>query len=476
MPDTTKNSGNLQDTSNKTPKDPAPESPTQSGNTSGGISRRSFIKVTGAAGLAATVGQLGMARPARAAKKTLKILQWSHFVPAYDKWFDNTYIKEWGDKNDTEVIVDHVGIPALNSRAAAEVSAQKGHDLFMFLWPPPAYEDQVIDHREIYEEVSRKHGKPIGLAVKSTYNPKTRKYFAFSDSFVPDPVNYRIDLWGEQGMEKGPKTWEDVLRVGRKIKQKSNIPIGIGLSAELDTAMAMRTILYAFGGSEQDMHGNVVLNSRNTLEAVKYVKSLYEQTMTAEVLAWDPSSNNRALLAGKVSVVLNAISTTREAENKNLSISDKLGLTPALHGPARAIGLEHVMDCYVIWKFAENKEGAKKFLVDYIDNFEEGFKASEYYNFPSFPPTVPDIRHLLATDPHKPLGKYNVLDNVLSWATNVGYPGYANAAIDEIFNTWVLNTMFAKAATGDETPQNAIKAADAACKRIFAKWREKGMV
>ena len=41
-------------------------------------------------------------------KKTLKILQWSHFVPAYDKWFNNEYVKEWGDKNDTEVTVDNI--------------------------------------------------------------------------------------------------------------------------------------------------------------------------------------------------------------------------------------------------------------------------------------------------------------------------------------------------------------------------------
>ena len=41
-------------------------------------------------------------------KETLKIIQWSHFVPAYDKWFDNVYIKRWGAANDTEVIVDKV--------------------------------------------------------------------------------------------------------------------------------------------------------------------------------------------------------------------------------------------------------------------------------------------------------------------------------------------------------------------------------
>ena len=438
--------------------------------------RRRFLRGVGAAGLAAGIGPFIITRPARAAARTLKILQWSHFVPAYDTWFDNAYTKQWGQKNDTEVIVDHVGIPAINSRAAAEVSAQSGHDLFMFLWPAPSYEEQVIDHREIYEELERKHGKAIDLAVKSTYNPTTKKYFGFSDSFVPDPVNYRIDLWSEQGMPQGPASWDDVRRVGRAIKQKRNIPVGVGLSAELDTAMAMRTILYAFGGSVQDEHNHVVLKSKQTTDAVAFVKALYQEAMTPEVMAWDASSNNRAMIAGQTSLVLNAISITREAENKHLPIADQIGLTKALKGETRAIGLEHVMDCYVIWKFAQNKEGAKKFLVDYIDNFLEGFKASQYYNFPCFPSTVPDLQKMLADDPHKPAGKYTVLGDVLKWATNVGYPGYANSAVDEIFNTWVLNTMFAKAATGAMSPDDAVAEADAKCKQIFAKWHTRNLV
>jgi len=439
-------------------------------------SRRRFIVTSAALGLAAATGPLILPRRARAAAKTLKILQWSHFVPAYDKWFDNEYTKDWGRRHDTEVIVDHVGIPAINSRAAAEVSAQSGHDLFMFLWPAPAYEEQVIDHAEIYQEVLRKHGKPIDLAVRSTYNPKTKKYFGFSDSFVPDPVNYRIDLWGAQGMPAGPKSWDDVRKVGAAIKQKKGIPVGVGLSAEIDSAMAMRTILYAFGGSVQDTDRKVILNSKQTLEAVKFVRALYQETMTPEVMAWDASSNNRALLAGQVSLVLNAISTTREAENKNLPIADDIGLTKALQGPARAIGLEHVMDCYVIWKFAQNKEGAKQFLVDYIDNFQEGFKASQYYNFPCFSSTVPDLAKKLADDPHQPAGKYKVLGDAVSWATNVGYPGYANAAVDEIFGTWVINSMFAKAAAGAMSPEDAVKEADRKCRQIFAKWHAKNLV
>jgi len=135
------------------------------------------------------------------------------------------------------------------------------------------------------------------------------------------------------------------------------------------------------------------------------------------------------------------------------------------------------MDCYVIWKFAENIGGAKKFLVDYIDNFRQGFLSSEFYNFPCFTSTVPDLQKLIADDQKaQPNDKYKVLGTLMNQATNVGYPGYANAAIDEIFNTWVLNTMFAKAATGDETPENALRQAEVTCQRIFAKWREKGVV
>ncbi|WP_185640545.1 ABC transporter substrate-binding protein [Burkholderia sp. Bp9142] len=439
--------------------------------------RRRLLQAAAAAALATGLAPLVRPHPARAATKhTLRILQWNHFVPGYDKWFDGTYVKEWGQRHDTEVIVDHVGIPALATRAAAEVSAQKGHDLFMFLSPPPVYEEQVIDHREIYEECQRRHGKPVDLAVRSTYNPKTRKYFAFSDSFVPDPVNYRKDLWDEAGLPP-PDSWDDVLNAGRKIKQTKGIPVGIGLSAELDTAMAMRTILYAFGGSVQDAHGNVVLNSPGTLESVKYVRALYRDTMTPEVLAWDPSSNNRAMLAGKISLCLNAISITREGENKNIPVTPDIWLTQALRGPAQRICLEHVMDCYVIWKFAENIAGAKQFLVDYIDNFRQGFIGSEFYNFPCFPSTVPDLKKMIEDDPKaKPHDKYKVLGNLMVQATNVGYPGYANAAIDEIFNTWVLNTMFARAATGDATPEDAIRDAEAACKRIFAKWQARGLV
>ncbi len=423
------------------------------------VTRRDIVKAAGAGVLAAGVGPAIFTSKARAQQKTLKILQWSHFVPGYDKWFDETYTKQWGEKNGIQVTVDHIANTEINARAAAEVSAQKGHDLFMFLSPPAAYENQVIDHSEIVQEVEKKHGKMLELAHKSTYNPKTKRYFGFSDSYVPDPGNYRKDLWDDVGVF--PDTWEDVRTGGRKIKEKHGIPVGIGLSQELDSNMVLRAILWSYGASVQDENGNVVINSKRTIEALKFVRALYKETMTPEVFTWDPSSNNRMILAGKGSFVANAISVTRTAEKTNPEMSEKIQIVRTPKGPVRRIAAEHVMDVYVIWKFAENKEAAKKFLIDYIDNYREAFLASEFYNFPSFPKTVPDITKLISNDPKaKPPDKYKVLADVTEWATNVGYPGYATAPIDEVFNTFVIPTMFAKVALEQMSPEEGVKSAE----------------
>ena len=383
----------------------------------------------------------------------MRILQWSHFVPGYDAWFDGVYTKEWGAKHGTDVIVDHMSATEINARGAAEAAARKGHDLFLFISPPAAYENQVIDHKEIVDEVEKRHGKMIPLAEKSTHNPKTGKYFAFSDSFVPDPGNYRIDLWSQVGYPNGPSTWEDLRVGGRQIRQKFGNPVGLGLSQEMDSNMALRGLLWSFGGSVQDADGRPALQSKETVAALEFLRALYKESMTPEVFTWDPASNNRMMLAGRASFVCNAISVTRTAEKDNPELAKKIGLVPALQGPARRITAEHVMNCYVIWKFADNIDGAKQFLVDLVDVFPAVFQKSEFYNFPCYPSTVPDLDQLLANDPKAdPRGKYSVLAGALDWATNVGYPGYATAAIDEVFNTFVIPTMFARVAREELTP------------------------
>lgn len=440
------------------------------------MTRRQFLHTTGFIALAAGVSA-SIIIPGRASaqQKTLKILQWKHFVPAYDKWFNETYTREWGEKNNTRVIVENVGLADILNRAAEEVKAQQGHDLFAHTYPVPAYEDEVIDHRELYEECERQYGKAHDLALKTTYNPKTQKFWGFTDFYYVLPTNYRKDLWDAMGT--GPDTWEHVRQGGRKIKLLHDKPLGIGLGGDLDGEAAARALLYSFGASEQDADNRPVLKSPAALEVFKFVEALYEETMTAEVLTWDAASNNRLMLEGAGSLVLNAISIPRTAENTKNPVGEQIWLAPVPQGPVRRLTPMNGIQTYVIWKFAKNIDGAKQFLVDYIGQFRQGFLASGFYNTPCFPQTVPDLESLCAHDAQAtPPDKYKVLADALPWTTHLGYPGSTSAAIDEIFNTWLLSSMFAQAATGKLSPEEALHQTNAQVQRIFQQWRERGKV
>jgi multiple sugar transport system substrate-binding protein len=437
------------------------------------VSRRSFLKAAGVAAMAVGMGVL-VPRQVRAQQKTLKILQWKHFVPGYDTWFNDTYVKTWGEQHDTRVSVDNIGLADLHDHAAAEIVAQRGHDLVMFLSPKPAYEDQVIDHREIYEECERQYGKAADLARQSTYNLTTNKFFGFSHSYVPLPINYRKDLWDAVGVM--PDTWEDIRRGGRTIRQLHGLPIGLGLASEIDSNMTALAILYAFGAAMQNAENRPTLQSKEALEALKFVKALYVESMTDDVLTWTEASNNQLMLAGQGSLALNAISITRTAENKRMPIGEHIWLARAAQGPVQRLAL-NLTQTYIIWKFAENIDGARQFLVDYIGQFRQALLASALYNLPCFSQTVPDLGQLCARDAQaRPPDKYKILADALTWTTHLGYPGYMNAAIDEIFNTWLLSTMFAQAATGKLSPEEALQQADTQVQRIFQTWRERGKV
>ena len=434
------------------------------------LTRREVVRAAGSALVAAAL-PVSCRRGSRPSLKTLKILQWSHFVPGFDRWFDGVYTKEWGSRHGTEVIVDHMTATEVAARGAAEAAAGKGHDLFLFQSPPAAYERHVLDHRDVVEEIERKHGKMLPLALRSTLNPRTGKYFAFSDSYVADPGNFRLDLWAEAGYPEGPRTWEDLRVGGARIKKTRGVPVGIGLSQETDSNMALRALLWSFGGAEQDEKGAVAINSKETLEALRFARALYRETMTPEVFTWDPSSNNRMILSGRGSFILNAISVTRTAEKENPEMARRIGLAPALAGPARRLTCEHVMNCYAIWKFAENPDGAKRFLVDLADNLAAVFRESEFYNLPCFPSTVPDLAERLGKDPKAdPPGKYRVLASAIDWSANVGFPGYATAATDEVFNTFLIPTLFARVARDETSPEDALRQTEAQMRRIFDRW------
>jgi len=463
------------------------------------ISRRDFIKTAGAGVLAAGMGPtIFIPRQARAAPKELKILQWAHFVPRYDEeWFDN-FAKKWGEENGVEVTVDHVNIGQVVPRASAELAAGQGHDLIETFAPPAQLEPSLLDLTDVNQEAEKRFGKQLALCKRSSYNPNTKKYYGFCHGWVIDPGDYRKSLWEKVGKPQGPETWEDLITYGGEIKEKHEVQLGIGLSQELDSNMAARALLWSFDTGVQDANENVILNNERTLEAIQFMTKLYEVAMTPEVFAWAPASNNRALIAGKASYILNSISAYRSGQKKVPEIAQDVFFVPPLKGPrGTRWTCEHVIYNYIIPTYSKNVDTAKKFLLALVENYDQAMYYSELYNSPAFfEASVPkgdrgygsvkgakkmlDLHNAWFDKdpfamPSEPTDKLKPLKDAMNWSTNVGHPGPANPAIGEVFGTFVLPNMMANAARGMD-PKTAMEQAETLTKAIFEKWRQKGLV
>ena len=377
--------------------------------------------------------------------------------------------------------------------------AGKGHDLVEFIAPPSDFEPSVLDLSDVNQEAVKRFGPQVPVATRSSYNPYTKKYYGFSHGWTIDPGDYRKSLWKKAGLADGPRTWDELLKTGASILQNQGVQAGIGLSQELDSNMAGRALLWSFDSSIQDVHENVVLDNPKTVEAVKFMADFYKKALTPEVFSWNPASNNQLLIAGKASYILNSISAYRSAQKDVPEIAKDIYFTPALKGPGgTGWASEHVIYVSVIPKFARQPDLAKQFLLDLCANYDQAIWASKLYNTPSFFQTkipagnrgYPALKGAKVLDdafqawfrkdpfalPGEATDKLVPLLTAQQWSTNIGHPGPASPAIGEIFGTFVIPNMYAKVAQGQQSAEDAVKESANECRKIFAKWRQQGLV
>lgn len=470
-----------------------------------GVSRRDFIKygsmtllaaacgpgaedttvaTTVAPGTTAAAGpvmpQTSFVEPASAVSGDLKILQWSHFVPAHDTdWYD-AFVTDWGNQVGVNATVDHIGVGDVPAAIASEIqSGAPEHDLFQFIAVLGQHEPSVVDMADVVSEAESRYGTMLDLTRKSSFNPNTNKFYSYAPAWVPDPGDYRKSLWATVGLPDGPSTWDELLEGGSRIFAEQGVQMGIGLSQELDSGMAARALMWSYGAFVQDANERVIINSDETIAAVEYMKALFEGAMTDEVYAWTPASNNQGLIAGELSYILNSISAWRTAQEANPEVAADVFFVPALAGPVDAIAAQHVMYNWIIPDFDDvNVAAAQEFLLHYTENLASASWHSKLYDFPAFPTRVPELNTWLDDDPFgaQPADKLSVLKTSLDWATNIGHPGPASPAISQVFNEHTVPVMFADAARGNKTPAEAVADAETQINAVFDDWRGRGLV
>jgi multiple sugar transport system substrate-binding protein len=437
------------------------------------VSRRRFLKQTGAGALGATSGIAAILRsgtpPAYAQGATIHWLRLGDFVPASDALLKRELLPEAEKTLGIKVNFETINGNDLQPRIASAIQSGAGADLVhaQHNWPH-LYAESVVNVTDVAEEIAKDQGGFQDILV--TVTRSDRGFLAVPWCALGILLCYRKSWFDEVGYSKFPTTWEEYRDAGKKLKAKGR-PLGQTLGHTYNDAPAFSyPYLWSWGGKEVEADGKTVaLDSKETLESVKFMVGFWKDAHDEGGLAWDDSNNNRAFLSGTISSTSNAasiyIETLRKPDQYRTEagkpMKDDILHAPYPRGPA-ALATLHPPQSHMLMKYSKNQKAAKEFLrwLSSRPVFEKWFLSQQGFSIPA---TREWEKHALwAKDPVMAPFK-----DVIRTARAPGWPGPAGRKSSEALSKYIITDMYAKAVQG-MPPEEAVKWAHAELVKIYS--------
>ena len=429
------------------------------------VTRRRFLQYSGA-GMAAILAS--HRAPVFAQANTVHILRWNDFVPAADKVLREVFAPEVQKALGIKLNVETVNANDIPARATAAIQSGSGPDIFMLLNNyPHLYASAAVDVGAIADEIGKAQGGIYDASA--ALNRVGGKWVSIPWSVVPAQIAYRKSWFEEVGAKTFPKTWQEYHEVGKKLKANKH-PIGQTLGNTFGDAPTFTyPLLWSFGGQEV-AKGKVVLNSKETVESVRFMTQFWKDAHDEGGLAWDDSNNNRSFLSGDISASLNGASIYVAALNGAEKFKTEKGAplhTDILHAPLPA-GPKgqhgyHTAFNHMVMKYSKNAKGAIEFLrwAHKQENYEKWFTVQK--GFAVGPTRAWEKHKMWDQDPvMKPFQTAPLLQKRL-----MGYQGQPDKRAAEAWNKFIVTVMYAQACSGKAKPEEAVKWAAGELGKIY---------
>ncbi len=435
------------------------------------ITRRGFVKMASIAAGTAAAGTgiegilVSRQAPVYAQERSLHFLLWKNFSPPADVEIIRQG-EEWGKQSKVNVKIEQINGNDLPARAAAAIESKQGPDIIQFFhnWQNQ-YGDSLVDVTDICTALESKYGGYIDYC--KAHAMLGGRFNAVPHTVVPNIYVVRTSYMKAAGTTNWPATWEELRREGKKWKAMGH-PVGQTVGHTFGDAVDFTyPYLWSFGVAERDEKGNVVIASKQALEALKFFKALWEDAMDPAGAGWDDSSNNRAFLSGAITATNNAPSIYLTATNQ--VILDEKGallVNDILHvpNPAGPAGVfhYHYSQQLAIPKYSKNVEAAKEFIRWLMEKEQltKYLRRAQAYQAAALKAYLLDPMW----DMFPALKPYR--DHLLE-GRHVGWKGSADANAARVVQNYVLIDMLANVATGKMTPEESVKWGDRQLKSIY---------
>src|SRR5205814_2266588 len=261
------------------------------------------LAATGASAQTSNIKAADVAAPSLPIEKgaSLRMLRPVRFVKADEDVFRANAAK-FTQKTGIEVKVDFVSWEDINQQIAVTSNSGAGPDIIIgFYDAPHIYVDKLIELTDVAEYLGKRYGGWQNLAQKYGKRHKSNNWIGLPFGASSGPLVYRKSILQSVGFDKVPEDHAGVLDVFRKL-QKAGKPAGFALGNAVGDGNGFANwVLWSHNASLLDEDGNVVINSKETIAALKWVKELYP-TFIAGTPSWNDVSNNRAYSAQELSL------------------------------------------------------------------------------------------------------------------------------------------------------------------------------
>ncbi len=376
--------------------------------------------------------------PALAQATRLHLLFRVDFIPQGEAELKRQ-LADYGKQMKMEVTLETINENDLQTRITAAIQSGAGADIVQMLhnWPH-LYGPALADMTDLADWKERDQGKFYAQSEAAARDGG--RWLGLPHCITPALVNYRKSWFAEVGAGEPPKTLDEYRKIGTLLKKKGR-PFGQTLGHTVNDAPTWSyPLTWSFGGAETDKTGTkVTLNSKNTVEAVKWMTAFWKEACDEGGLAWDDTTNNRAFHSGEIAATLNGGSIYILAKRR-LDIKDEKGqpLWPDIghfrypdgsHGPTPTY---HVTYSTTIMKQSTGAnafwEGSKMWTE--VDEAMRPFKTAA------------------------------------RGSRALGYAGPPSAKATLVYTKYVITDMYAKAVQG-MPPEDAVRWAEGELKRVY---------
>jgi multiple sugar transport system substrate-binding protein len=436
-----------------------------------GLTRRQSLAV-GAASLGATTLPILGARaadtdvPTADAKPpalkiesgaTLRVLRPAKFVDP-DEVFFRANTKKFTETTGIDVRVDFVSWEDLRPQTAVTANTGAGPDIIIgFSADPQIYASKLVNVSDVANYLAAKYGGWFQLAQIYGTKQGTKDWLSIPMGGSTGPAVYRISWLKEAGYDKVPDDLNQFLTMCQKLKQTGH-PAGFALGHAVGDANGFANwLLWTHGASLTDTQGKVSLDSKETIAALNYAKELYPHLISG-TLSWNDASNNKAYIAGDISLTFNGVSIYFACKNSPDPKVQAVGADTTHQLAPRGLSPRTPSSALVVnamlFQHSKYPNAAKEYLRFMMEKEQYGPWLAGCLGYWSN-----------SLKSYSKMGFWDADPKLKPYASGMdtpyydGYKGPISASTSAVSANYTLVDMFASVATGNATPEAAVKLA-----------------